>query len=401
MPFGPPKYMPGQIQSQSLGMPKKEDEFTQLMTMLNQQAGGIKAPKDRGMFGRFMGILGGDAYGSEKMGWVERLGRGAEGMNAVRDQQREEARLQQVKDQLGQMPGVTDQQRALLGMGIGADQLAERAFAAPQAQEEYGFQNIPGVGLVKTDPRTGQVEMAYELPEDAKTSTDNVQSVQILQNGEIAYITRSGQLQRTGEFARNPYQITNIGEVPYAVDRITGGASAISTPEAVGGSKATVNTVVANEEARRAAQQELPNVVSTANRSINTLTQLRDHPALQYRYGLASVGGARPVIPGTPEAEVQALINQAGGQAFLQAFESLKGGGQITQIEGQRATDAITRLSNQNLSPQDAKQAINELIAIAESAKKRAEAQSGNTYEAPPAQTGNRLKYNPKTGEFE
>ena len=265
---------------------------------------------------------------------------------------------------------------------------------------EYGFQNVQGVGVVRTDPRSGEAQVAYELPEDARTNADNVQSVQVLQNGEIAYITRSGQLERTGEYARNPYQIATIGDVPYAVDRITGGASAISTPEAVGGSKATVATVVANEEARRTAQQDLPKVVATADRSINTLTQLRDHPALQYRYGLASVGGARPVIPGTPEAEAQALINQAGGQAFLQAFESLKGGGQITQIEGQRATDAITRLGNQNLSPEDARAAINELIAIADGAKKRAQAQSSGTYEAP-GSGGQRLKYNPSTGEFE
>ena len=71
----------------------------------------IQAPKDRGMFGRFMGILANKPYGGEQMGWVERLGRGAEGMNAVRDEIRagkktaeEEARRQQVMAQLGLSP---------------------------------------------------------------------------------------------------------------------------------------------------------------------------------------------------------------------------------------------------------------------------------------------------------
>lgn len=280
-------------------------------------------------------------------------------------------------------------------------QKAQAEIGKDATQPEFGFQNIQGVGIVKTDPRTGTADLAYGLPEGAPASgADNVQSVQVLENGEIAYITRSGQLERTGEFARNPYQITNIGEVPYAVDRITGGASAISTPEAVGTSRATVDTVVANEADRRTAEKDLPNTVAKADSSIRTLTALRDHPALKFRYGLASIGGARPVIPGTPEAEVQALINQAGGQAFLQAFESLKGAGQITEIEGNKATAAITRLGNQNLSTEDAITAINELIEIAEAGKKRAGAKASGSYAAP-GESGQRLKFNPATGEFE
>lgn len=71
----------------------------------------IQAPKDRGMFGRFMGILANKPYGGEQMGWVERLGRGPEGMNAVRDEIRagkktaeEEARRQQMLGQLNLSP---------------------------------------------------------------------------------------------------------------------------------------------------------------------------------------------------------------------------------------------------------------------------------------------------------
>jgi hypothetical protein len=277
-----------------------------------------------------------------------------------------------------------------------------KQYQAQMAPTQYGFQNVQGVGVVRTDPRSGNAEVAYQLPEElrAAAGADNVQSVQVLDNGEIAIVRRNGTLEPTGKFARNPYQITNIGEVPYAVDRITGGASAISTPEAVGTSKATVSTVVSDEEDRRTAQKNLPDVISKANSSINTLTQLRDHPALKFRYGLLSVGGARPVIPGTPEAEVQALINQAGGQAFLQAFETLKGGGQITQIEGEKATAAITRLGNQNLTVEDAVQAISELIEIAENAKTRARAKASGSYGTQNA-ANQRLKYNPETGEFE
>jgi hypothetical protein len=37
--------------------------------------------------------------------------------------------------------------------------------------------------------------------------------------------------------------------------------------------------------------------------------------------------------------------DQVKGKSFLEAFESLKGGGAITQIEGEKATDAINRMS--------------------------------------------------------
>ena len=43
--------------------------------------------------------------------------------------------------------------------------------------------------------------------------------------------------------------------------------------------------------------------------------------------------------------DLNAKVAQLQGQAFLAAFESLKGGGAITEIEGQKATDAIARLS--------------------------------------------------------
>jgi hypothetical protein len=38
-------------------------------------------------------------------------------------------------------------------------------------------------------------------------------------------------------------------------------------------------------------------------------------------------------------------FNQVKGKSFLEAFESLKGGGAITQVEGEKATDAINRMS--------------------------------------------------------
>ena len=50
-------------------------------------------------------------------------------------------------------------------------------------------------------------------------------------------------------------------------------------------------------------------------------------------------------IPGTSAADFNARLNEVQGGAFLQAFNTLKGGGSITETEGTKATQAINRMS--------------------------------------------------------
>ena len=62
----------------------------------------------------------------------------------------------------------------------------------------------------------------------------------------------------------------------------------------------------------------------------------------------AAVGAAIPgqrFIPGTAARDFVASHDQAVGAAFMQAFETLKGGGQITVTEGEKATAALTRMN--------------------------------------------------------
>ena len=72
--------------------------------------------------------------------------------------------------------------------------------------------------------------------------------------------------------------------------------------------------------------------------------------------------GALPLginIPGLSAAGGQAKIDQLGGRAFLEAFETLKGGGQITEIEGAKATAAKIRLG-QAQNEKDFLEALND-----------------------------------------
>ena len=105
----------------------------------------------------------------------------------------------------------------------------------------------------------------------------------------------------------------------------------------------------------------LPQVEQTASTMLATLDKLADPDVLGWAYGWT---GRAPSVPNTKQADAISIRNQLQGQAFLQAFETLKGGGQITEREGEKATAAITRLADPNITEASAKEAIEELRGI-------------------------------------
>ena len=101
---------------------------------------------------------------------------------------------------------------------------------------------------------------------------------------------------------------------------------------------------------------------------LQAIDGILNDPALETSTGLMS-----PLqnVPGTPQYRFGTRARQLQGQAFLQAFESLKGGGQITEIEGQKAEAAIGRLDTAQ-GPGDYRDALMELRGVIEDAQKRA-----------------------------
>lgn len=89
--------------------------------------------------------------------------------------------------------------------------------------------------------------------------------------------------------------------------------------------------------------------------------------------GLSSLFGMRKEpIAGTDAADFKSLLNQVTGQAFLEARQALKGGGAITDMEGNKAQTAITRMSEAQ-SEQAFKAAAKEFRDVLQTAKDRAE----------------------------
>ena len=128
--------------------------------------------------------------------------------------------------------------------------------------------------------------------------------------------------------------------------------------QTMAGAKATGEAIAKNDvEAKKA----LPKIISDAQLALNVVDQMvgkqevrdangkiiqaatKPHPGFQDAVGATWKPGAR-FVPGTNAASYQALQDQVEGTAFLSAFEALKGGGAISEVEGAKATAARLRM---------------------------------------------------------
>ncbi len=109
-----------------------------------------------------------------------------------------------------------------------------------------------------------------------------------------------------------------------------------------------------------AAKAALPAVEAAGNQMLATIDSLAKDDYLPKMVGPVN---SRKWNVSADSQRVQSKMDQINGQAFLQAYNTLRGGGQITEVEGAKATAAMGRLNTaQNL--QDYKEALQELRDI-------------------------------------
>lgn len=177
-------------------------------------------------------------------------------------------------------------------------------------------------------------------------------------------------------------------------------------------------TTFAKEKAQEdvKAQEQSLKINAQVGNLFNVLNQFENHPGLSDLVGakgggaILSYAGKETPIAGTNAAGAKALLDQIKGQQFLQAFESLKGGGQISEKEGEAATKALSAI-NERTSEKDLKQNINTLRDILQRAQQRASTRAQQGYQRvsvqSPMQQGLIEKttiikrYNPQTGRIE
>lgn len=145
--------------------------------------------------------------------------------------------------------------------------------------------------------------------------------------------------------------------------------SVISTiPKDIAG--AETQKVVGKNEGEKIVGRE--GSLTQADEMLNAIDGLIEAPGRETMTGMSSWVDPRNYIPGTDASNARSRLNQLQGKAFLQAFESLKGGGQITEREGLAAQNAIARLQTSQ-SDEEFYNSLQELRGIVANAKARIE----------------------------
>lgn len=162
----------------------------------------------------------------------------------------------------------------------------------------------------------------------------------------------------------SPYAIEEVAGGKNKFNKITGQLEPVSSlaDEARAKQDITQATETGKTfgQATSQAQVALPGLEIQSQQALDAIRGLKSDPGFDRIFGLQ---GAFPNFPGGQAAGAQTKLDQVRGKTFLEAFESLKGAGQITEIEGAKAEQAIARLQ-QTQSPEDARQALDELEII-------------------------------------
>ena len=136
---------------------------------------------------------------------------------------------------------------------------------------------------------------------------------------------------------------------------------------------------------------QLPKVIDTADMTLGLIDSLigkrdakgnllegqKPHPGFSSVVGFTFAPGLR-FVPGTDAADFQSRLDQVKGGSFLQAYETLKGGGQITNIEGEKGTLALNRMQMAQ-SEKEFITAAREFQGIVKTGVERAKKLTGST----------------------
>jgi hypothetical protein len=128
-------------------------------------------------------------------------------------------------------------------------------------------------------------------------------------------------------------KVTKLDRTPFAVES--------RMPEFIG--KQAEERAAGSETGKQTATAKLNfgTIVDKAGRATTLIDSMLAHPGF-----VSAVGGSSylPSIRGGDAYNYERKLDELKGKMFLEAYESLRGTGNITEIEGKKATDAMNDL---------------------------------------------------------
>jgi hypothetical protein len=116
------------------------------------------------------------------------------------------------------------------------------------------------------------------------------------------------------------------------------------------------------------ARSNYGSIKDTVNVQKSALQAMLNDPAVDDIFG--TVAGATPSIRQS-SVDAEARLGQIKGGAFLQAIQSMRGMGALSNAEGEAATRAATAL-NLRMSPEAAKEEMRRMMAVLDAGQERA-----------------------------
>lgn len=315
------------------------------------------------------------------------IGRGAQVLSQAQGQKDEmEMRRQQMA-----------QQAPMQALRMKILEAQARAAGAPAGPKLMQIGNQ----IVAVDPATGKATPTYTAPQPqaqpkwVKLGTDA--------QGQEIY----GQMDSAGNVT--PYRVPGItpGQLPGYAGMSRQGPNSIPPPPP--GVNAQEYFKQASKELAKAgiaSRQNWPSVNAKIDNALGVIDGVLDSPA--FERSTSVIQGQLPSI--TADARnFDEKVEQLRGQAFVQAFQDIKGGGAITEAEGKAATQALARLRRQTVGSKNFKEALDEfrreLVKLRQIAAEKAgvslDEQPAAATAGAPQQAPKRRRFNPDTGRIE
>jgi hypothetical protein len=138
-------------------------------------------------------------------------------------------------------------------------------------------------------------------------------------------------------------QLFKSGPQPMSVDP-QGSISPLATIDEVAANEQAVNAARAVGTAAGGAQSKLPGMAMEVDSTLQFIDELRNHPGREMATGKSSLLNFA-ATPGSDTGDFLQKLETAEGKSFAIAYETLKGGGTITEIETAMATKALANLN--------------------------------------------------------
>lgn len=191
-------------------------------------------------------------------------------------------------------------------------------------------------------------------------------------------------------------KVPGPGGTTLIYDRGTGQVEPVtSQPEMLAGEEALAAASASGKDIGTKAA-ELPTLETNFQNHLNTLDRLLEHPGFEEGVGIGAWNPLR-FVPGTTENDFRLALENVKGQLYAMAYDTLKGGGHITEFEASTVAKGLAAV-DASLSKPEFERNVAKLKTLMGDLRGAVRRRAGGKEPLP---TPRRRLYNPDTGEFE